>query len=420
MKNRSLSVYILIFLLCVLFASCGKGDAATWAETDTEALSNTFASNETDTREALTEETDAMQAPTENTAVCTVDFVREETEIYDDSGRLLLLSGQFIYPVVSMPENKTAEEAVNAYFAAEKERYYAEAERMHADSLELLGNFESDYWNTFIYDKKFTLTLVSATHLSFLSHTDIYLGGAHPTPDESGLIFDLSSGQALTMDELFTDADAMRAHVLPIIKKDIEKGMPFDNYEEFLPDIVDEGTFYLDSDGVTFICNVYVLFPYAYGISYYSIPYDEIGEFLNFEPKESASFSRFYSFDIDGEDSERVLGYVDTRESSCPYDETDIYTADGDARHVCYIIPKHEGSDVFIERVLYDENANETGTEICETFGNTGKDFCLLINCPMSEDKPLYRIVTEYNGRKASFDLIYGFGTEKPVKLIIE
>ncbi|MBQ8207770.1 MAG: DUF4163 domain-containing protein [Clostridia bacterium] len=407
--------------MSAVLCSCGDKVKQTQAETDdiTEATVAAEEAEETSLDTVIESVKSAMTAiQSEIGSGCKVDFIKEEIDIYDESGKLLILTGQFIYPVVTMQDSPEAEKAINAYFETEKEKYYIEAEKMHADSLELLGNFESDYWNTFIYDKKYSLEFLNSELLSFLCHTDIYLGGAHPTPDESGLIFDLSDGHAVTMDELFVDVDAMRAFVLPIIKSEVEKSEPFENYAQFLPDLVDDGTFYLGSGGVTFICNVYVLFPYAYGISYYTVPYEDLSEYLSFSITESEPFSRFYSFDIEGEDGENVLGYLDTREFSCPYDETDTCIINGDERYIYYIISKNVGSDVSIEHVIYDDEGNEKGSEVYKTFKNTPKDFCLKINCPMSESKPLYRVIISYENSGSSIDLIYSPSSDKPVKLI--
>lgn len=418
MKNRAVFFFALILSAAALFCSCGdiSADGMAVINESTDSIQKDvdsvplYAENERNSHE-----TDAVE---ENKNDFKVDFVKEELEIFDESEKLLLLTGQFIYPVISIPENPEAEASINGYFASEKEKYDREAERMHADSLELLGNFQSDYWNTFVFDKKYSLEFADGQLLSFLCHTDIYLGGAHPTPDETGLVFDMSKGNLLSTVDFFSDVEAFRAYALPIIKAEVEKDEPFAGYESVLPDLIDDGTFYLGKTGLNFICNVYVLFPYVAGIKYYTFSFDDIAGFLDYTISESVNFSRFYSFDMDSEDGEDVLGYFDTREFSCPYDETDTCVINGDERHCGYIVPKNAGSDIVIEHVLYDDDGAEIGSEVYKSFKNTEEDFCLKITCPMDEKKPYYRAVIIFDEEKASFDIIYGAEADKPVKPI--
>ena len=132
----------------------------------------------------------------------------------------------------------------------------------------------------------------------------------------------------------------------------------------------------------------------------------------------SADFSLFYSFDIDGEIGDDVLGYLDTREFSCPYKKTESCIINGEERHEYYIVPRFTDSEIIIEHVLYDENGNEIGTEVFKRFKNTYKDYCLKITCPVSETKALYRVTVISGDKSASFDLKYTVSTDKPVKLI--
>ncbi len=401
-KMLLISMVILLFL-----TSCNEKETGVAPDVNTESKETAV------TTQAEIEE--KAEAPK-----CKITFLKEETEFYDDQEILLLLSGQFIYPEVSIPENSEAERLINEYFSEEKAKYHAEAEKMYLDSLELLENIETDYWNTFIYDKKYSIEFLGDELISFLCHTDIYLGGVHPTPDEHGVIFDINSGKRLSLTDVFTSVSDLRAAVLPRIGEMIkeEGDEPFGGFEDDFSPIVDEGTFVITDDGVKFICNVYVLFPYVSGIKYYTVSFDEIEKIYLYSDTESHAFSRFYPFEIDGEIDDSVLGFADTREFSCPYPEIDSCIINGEDRHSYYIIPANEGSELIIEHVLYDENGNESGSEVFKSFKNTQKDFCLKIICPMAESKALYRVTILFGEKKASFDLIYTVSSEKPVKMI--
>ncbi len=415
MKKRILIVLTLAVILSLFLSSCEEKTSNAFSDVSQEEETTAEVSKIPENKS-----TSAETAEKTNAAKCSADFLKEETEVYDESGVLLLLSGQFVYPTVSVPENPEAERLINGYFEEEKTKYYAEAEKMRLDSLELLGNMETDYWNTFIYDKKYSLEFVGDRLLCFLCHTDVYLGGVHPTPDEHGIVFDIESGKRLALTDVFTSSDALRAVAVPKINEIIkERGVePFEGFDGDCSSVVDEGTFVLTDEGVKFICNVYVLFPYSYGISYYTVGFEALGDIYLYEDNESCDFFRFYSFDIDGETDEGVLGFADTREFSCPYAEDDNCIINGEDRHVYYIVPAREGSDIIIDHVLYDEEGNEIGSEVFKSFKNTKKDFCLKITCPMAESKALYRVNILFGEAKASFDLIYTVSPEKPVKII--
>ncbi len=416
MKKRIL-IFLAFFVITLLsFSSCATKTEESVLDVSGEGEKTALVDKTTENESSFPIES----AEEVNEKKCRVDFLNEEIEVFDENGVLLLLSGQFIYPTVSIYENPDAERRINEYFESEKAKYCAEAEKMRLDSIELLESMESDYWNTFIYDKKYSLEFVGDKLLSFLCHTDVYQGGVHPTPDEHGVIFDMESGKRLSLTDVFTSAEALRAVAVPKISEIIrERGTePFDGFDGDVSPIVDDDVFVLTDAGVKFICNVYVLFPYSYGISYYTVGFDEFEGIYLYEDKESYGFSRFYSFDIDGEIDDTVLGYADTREFSCPYDEDDNCIINGEERNVYYIVPAREGSNIIIERVIYDEEENEIGSEVFKSFKNTEKDFCLKITCPMAESKALYRVIITFGEDIASFDLIYTVSPEKPVKLI--
>ena len=423
MKNRFFLGFLLIFCLVMLFAACGKTESA---DNDTEAviqneqteINNDIEVNAPDTETAGNNVYGNELFPANEEPV-SISFLKDEVDYYDESGKILLLSGQFVYPVISLPQAPEAEAAIRSYFENEKDKYLAEAEHMLENSKELLANTETDYWNTFIINKEYRLKMVDSQYISFLCHSDFYLGGPHPSPDESGVTFELSSGKVMTLSDLFGDVDALRQYAVAFIESKIDKNELLPDAEEFIPTLVDEGTLFPDRQGITFICNVYVLFPYASGIKYYTIPYAEIEKYLAVPINGGKSFSRFYTFDIDGEDDVSVLGYLDCREALCPYDEIETVTLEGDSSHVCHIIPKYMGSLVTVDRVIYDENGVEAGTEQICCFENTAEDFCLKIIGPIIEGAPAYRVtILDATGRKASIDIVYRADMEKPVKLI--
>ncbi|MGN1048229.1 MAG: DUF3298 domain-containing protein [Eubacteriales bacterium] len=363
-----------------------------------------------------TEKTDEITEPPVD-----IVYTEEPYDVFDDTGKIQLFSGKLVLPQIKVPGNSGAQKAIEGYFTQKKEEYYKTADEVLANSRALLDSNETDYWCTFIYSLQYSTEYIGERYVSFRIREDFYFGGAHSTANETGVVFDLLDGHAVSLSELFGDVDELCSLAAPIIlemaETDEESEFLFDNYKETIPTLIADENFYLSSQGVVFICNTYVLFPYVCGLKYYEIPYEDFGSLFKATLGKRFEFTRFYDFDIE-ENSENALGYLDTREYYCPYSAAQTYVLEGADRHSVYIVPRHEGSVVRVLGVTYDESGAETGSDEFVAYSETGEDFCLKIICPLPEGKAMYRVEIEYEGEKASIDLVYQASSLKPVAAI--
>ncbi len=347
------------------------------------------------------------------------DFKKEEINLYDDDEKMLLLSGRIVYPTVKLHNNVKAEGALKDFFDKEKEAYFSEAKRMLAESRELL-NSDTEYWNTFILNLEYRISMVSENYISFIKRIDSYTGGAHSTPTEFGITFDLESGNALTENDLFFSPGDFYSFACSEIIPQIDRSALLTDSLEAVPSLTKAENICFGRNGIIFICNVYVLFPYSHGIQYFTIPYDKLGKYLIPSIDGGTEFSKFYGFDLDGEDSASVIGYIDSREALCPYDATETVELEGKELHACYIVPKYTGSNVSIEQLTYDENGSLSHTENIRTFENTEENFCLKLLSPIPEALSLYRVTITKGADSGSIDISYSSAIKKPVKLILK
>lgn len=407
-KNRIFMAAFLIALVCALLVSCvgapEKSGAETFSDSDVEAIP----------------ESSAESTATEPGPLPKVTFVREEREELDDSGKIQYFYGNIIYPIVSLPENPTAEKAIKEYFDKAKEEYLSYSETVISESKALLEQVETGYWNTFFFSREYRLERLGGDYLSFVCADTVYLGGVHPSTEEMGVVFDMRDGHRVTLTEIAPKTEAFSEVCSQMISDLISESdlSDFGVDAEGARTLISDDTFYLSDDGVTFICNTYVLFPYVVGQKYYTVPYYLVSGMLSCDIKAGAEFAKFYSFDLDGEDSEDVLGYLDSREFYCPYEGTEKYQAYENGVYLGYIIPKRQGSTVTVERIEYDEDGKEVGVTQLARFEDTERDFCLELVGEPTESLPRYRVTVEYGAESGSIDVLYSSKSEAPVKLI--
>ncbi|MBQ4370112.1 MAG: DUF3298 domain-containing protein, partial [Oscillospiraceae bacterium] len=55
----------------------------------------------------------------------------------------------------------------------------------------------------------------------------------------------------------------------------------YDSYKEYVDDIIDDGFWYFDNEGITFFADEYVLAPYASGMLEFPIPYSSLAPYIN-------------------------------------------------------------------------------------------------------------------------------------------
>jgi len=113
---------------------------------------------------------------------------------------------------------------------------------------------------------------------------EVYTGGAHPNHWPMTWIFDMSDGDTLTLEELFTDVDTTLPTLSAICRAVLSR-----KYGSDIRDMIFPGTepleenfsrFILNDEGVAFIFPHYQVAPYAFGEQVVTIPYAHITKYF--------------------------------------------------------------------------------------------------------------------------------------------
>ncbi len=115
---------------------------------------------------------------------------------------------------------------------------------------------------------------------SYIIYEYNYTGGAHGIDNETALIFDLTTGEAVSEEDIFVEGfEAGMSKALTAHLKD-----SFDNEDDyetlFVKEIAPNGNFYVTDHGVTYLYGRYEIGPYSIGLTHVTVPWTEIVNLL--------------------------------------------------------------------------------------------------------------------------------------------
>lgn len=115
---------------------------------------------------------------------------------------------------------------------------------------------------------------------------------AYPDISKLAVSFDVEKQCQIKLEDLTEDYPALQKflheYVLRLMSEHKYSSSFFDGYEDKILSIVTDGLWYFSDDGITFICNTYVIAPYAVGIMEFTVPYEELSIYIDkkYHPKE--------------------------------------------------------------------------------------------------------------------------------------
>ena len=129
------------------------------------------------------------------------------------------------------------------------------------------------------------VTRLDDNMLSILYSDVNYTGGAHGSYGSFGYTFDMQSGEMLSLEKLSSDPAGLTEYLVQTML-DIAAADPgFPVEDSFLPaggreeafrNLLREGAWYFDRDGLVIFSTLYELGPYAAGIAEFPIPYEKL------------------------------------------------------------------------------------------------------------------------------------------------
>ncbi len=205
-------------------------------------------------------------------------------ERYKASNGTLLLNSNITYPIVKYHCNDNITTIINRYF----QNKLKDMKEYEKDAYLTAKNFYENYPNSallpYTIEVNFTTELNTSKLLSFKLLSNSYLGGAHSNPTTKGVTFDLVNEQVLNFDNIYiNDKKIVNSKINFLIEKYIydnnltNKLFPFEKGKLPLPY---ENNFFLTPKEITYIYNPYEIAPYATGILYIPIKFEQLDTIL--------------------------------------------------------------------------------------------------------------------------------------------
>ena len=139
----------------------------------------------------------------------------------------------------------------------------------------------------FSSDRTVKITRADSSAVSLVFTTMTYTGGAHGNYFDVGYVYDAQTGELLTLDKLTSDYDAFSNFVLEYmltLAKEDETYASLDLIEDLrsaLAMLLREGSWYFDENGLVLFSDVYELASYAEGIIRFTVPYEELENYID-------------------------------------------------------------------------------------------------------------------------------------------
>ena len=308
MKKRTLILCGLLLSISLL-AGCQKQEEVTADQTqevsdvsadqvqeeDGQASDTDTASDEAEAADD-SEASDTEENVSDKAAAFEISYEKETGEMKSDDGTISYLKYEFNLPKVTSTDNPEAAEQINSYFAQQKEallsdcnEYYEWAKEDYQTRVDIAqeNGTEEPTEDTFGYysGSDYTVMRQDDTVISFREMSTTYTGGAHGNNIVAGVTFDAKTGERILLSDLMENEEEGKSQVDQILlekaqemqEKSIQEdgyGIFFEEYENYIPDVLTEDSWYLKEDGMTIVSNEYLLAPYAAGATYFDLPYE--------------------------------------------------------------------------------------------------------------------------------------------------
>lgn len=296
MKKR---VMVLAACICLGIVGCGTNVTTDGAAATTQEKTETVTTDEVMTEETETktkEETSSIQLDEGESAefVTSIDMVDYSRDIKTDDGVLLLIVTQNC-PDVTIDGSAAAADNINNFYLMEKETFdaavekyvqtlkdsYAElSEEDKAEYNEYVSGLDEDSLEKAGLSLEYSLKRADDQCISIVKDSFDYTSGKNAFREAA--VFDTATGEQLTFDSIFEDADKARSFITDYLTKILKKKYRdtlYEDYEKDISGILDENTWYLSKGGFVIICNEDIISPYSTEITEFTIPFGKLEEF---------------------------------------------------------------------------------------------------------------------------------------------
>ena len=308
-------------------------------------------------------------------------IIKNEKTLIEDfdpaEGTELILSFSYDTPKVYIEGRDEAAAKINEFTGLLSEKYYSGNAGADMDIYSPVGydimlqeatdNFTYYYENNaegisleYSSTQDCSVSRADKNILSIVLHSQSYSGGAHGSYADYGYVFDTESGENLSLQDLSEDYEALSAYLIDKMVELAEKDedqyysqrivfVTHDEYANAFRNLLRNGSWYFDSEGLVIFTLTEEFGPHAAGIVEFRIPYEELeGKIYDkYIPKSSGGKGKFEISAL----SELSDGSIEI---------IDKLTADEEGQELC-LIAKGNVYDVSITKVSYANRFYELG-----------------------------------------------------------
>lgn len=200
-------------------------------------------------------------------------------------GDFVVASSSFDYPVITITgEASAASDALESWADTVYQDRLSWAQDLLNEAETVYTEMPQFFMEPYFYTLTMTMPYVDETLATVLSSSESYMGGNHPMHSQSAVNLNLSTGSVLTLHDL-CDEDALIAaaaeNILQQIKAQDLASSLYENYSDFVPEGIVDGSWYLTSEGFNVIYTEYYLGPYSSGSFTFTVPFDVLDGILS-------------------------------------------------------------------------------------------------------------------------------------------
>ncbi len=199
------------------------------------------------------------------------------------------LKKEIQYPVISDLENKAIQDQINAAFKKLADQAEQQGVKNAADLAPVLIQYpDMPGQCQTIFDYRINFNRNNLLSVVFLDYQ--YAGGAHGSTVQTSLTYDLKTGKAYSLRDLFIDQSGYvslisQSVALQLKERDLTSGL----FEPFTK-ISEDQSFYLSDNGIVIYFQQYEILPYVAGIQGFDIDYETLLKIL-IEPERLTAYN---------------------------------------------------------------------------------------------------------------------------------
>ncbi len=209
----------------------------------------------------------------------------------DTQEEMTIIEYHFVFPKIEESDDYTSLLLINEYYQMlyrdvmdyGYHQAYLFAKNDYEESKDNDGLFQPHAYGT-TYQVSYNENRLLSVQLSEYAYT----GGAHPTTFLTSHLFDTTSGDLLTVADLFdTSLDEAKILLTDEIDRQIREQslsgetLYYDDYERYLKEAFNVHDFYIEKDSLVLYFQQYAIAPYVAGFPKFRIPLTEVPYFIS-------------------------------------------------------------------------------------------------------------------------------------------